>query len=121
MSDLINRQAVIETIHKYFMDEIGKLPTETIEEGYECVSAQESDRILGENKAICERIKGLQTAIAEIRISEDVLVIKMDHGHLMDFSYILVEEEGTNFCRLLYEDGGEDDWYDWRDEETEDD
>ena len=58
MSDLIDKQVVLDTIHLYFTEEIDKIPTKKTEDG-EVYVIHKCQPLFEMNKAICKRIKAL--------------------------------------------------------------
>lgn len=61
-SDYISKEIAIETIHRYFNELLNLLPTQ-INGGYEVyLNTERVNTLLGENKALCELIKGLPSA-----------------------------------------------------------
>lgn len=58
----IKQEDAIETIHRYFNELLNLLPTQT-NGGYEVyLNTERVNALLGENKALCELIKGLPSA-----------------------------------------------------------
>ena len=63
MSDLISRQDAINEIHKYFVEEIDKTPTEIDEDGDEVFADMPTvNFLLACNKELSKRIKSLPSA-----------------------------------------------------------
>ena len=58
MSDLIDKQVVLDTIHLFFTEEIDKIPTKKTEDG-EVYVIHKCQPLFEMNKAICKRIKAL--------------------------------------------------------------
>ena len=58
MSDLIDKQVVLDTIHLFFTEEIDKIPTKKTEDG-EVLVIHKCQPLFEMNKAICKRIKAL--------------------------------------------------------------
>lgn len=56
--DLISRQAVIDIIHRFFTEEVDKIPTKKTEDG-EVLVIHKCQPLFAMNKAICKRIKAL--------------------------------------------------------------
>ena len=61
MSDLIDKQVVLDTIHLFFTEEIDKIPTKKTEDG-EVLIMCKAQPLFAMNKAICKRIKALPRA-----------------------------------------------------------
>ena len=59
MTDLVERQAVLDAIHLFFTEEIDKIPTKKTEDG-EVYVIHKCQPLFAMNKAICKRIKALQ-------------------------------------------------------------
>lgn len=75
--DLISRQDVVNEIHKYFVEEIDKTPTETDEDGDEVYTDMPTvNSLLACNKELSKRIKALPSAEA----NSDDLIIKGAKG-----------------------------------------
>jgi len=63
MNDLISRQDAINEIHKYFVEEIDKTPTEIDEDGDELYADMPTvNSLLACNKELSKRIKSLPSA-----------------------------------------------------------
>ena len=63
MSDLISRRGAVNEIHKYFVEEIYKTPTEIDEDGYELYTDMPTvNSLLTHNKELSKRIKSLPPA-----------------------------------------------------------
>ena len=63
MSDLISRRDVVNEIHKYFVEEIDKTPTEIDEDGDELYADMPTvNSLLACNKELSNRIKSLPSA-----------------------------------------------------------
>ena len=58
MSDLIDKQVVLGTIHRFFTEEVDKIPTKKTEDG-EVYVIHKCQPLFEMNKAICKRIKAL--------------------------------------------------------------
>ena len=58
MTDLVERQAVIDAIHLFFTEEIEKIPTKKTEDG-EVYVIHKCQPLFEMNKALCKRIKEL--------------------------------------------------------------
>lgn len=56
--DLISRDAVIDIIHRFFTEEVDKIPTKKTEDG-EVYVIHKCQPLFEMNKAICKRIKGI--------------------------------------------------------------
>lgn len=56
--DLISRDAVIDIIHRFFTEEVDKIPTKKTEDG-EVLVIHKCQPLFEMNKAICKRIKAL--------------------------------------------------------------
>ena len=56
--DLIQRQAVLDIIHRFFTEEVDKIPTKKTEDG-EVLIMCKAQPLFEMNKAICKRIKAL--------------------------------------------------------------
>lgn len=61
MSDLISRDAVLDTIHRFFTEEVDKIPTKKTDDG-EVYVIHKCQPLFEMNKAICKRIKALPSA-----------------------------------------------------------
>ena len=75
--DFISRQAVLNTIHLFFTEEIDKIPTKKTEDG-EVLVIHKCQPLFEMNKALCKRIKELPSFPTERTgrwITYDV------HGH----------------------------------------
>ena len=64
MTDLVERQAVIDAIHLFFTEEIEKIPTKKTEDG-EVYVIHKCQPLFEMNKALCKRIKELPSVPAE--------------------------------------------------------
>lgn len=64
MSDLISREAVIDIIHRFFTEEVDKIPTKKTEDG-EVLVIHKCQPLFEMNKAICKRIKELPSVTVE--------------------------------------------------------
>ena len=64
MSGLIDKQVVLDTIHRFFTEEIDKIPTKKTEDG-EVLVIHKCQPLFEMNKAICKRIKALPSVTAE--------------------------------------------------------
>ena len=64
MTDLVERQAVIDAIHLFFTEEIDKIPTKKTEDG-EVYVIHKCQPLFEMNKALCKRIKALPSVPAE--------------------------------------------------------
>ena len=64
MSDLIDKQVVLDTIHLFFTEEIDKIPTKKTEDG-EVYVIHKCQPLFEMNKTICKRIKALPSVTAE--------------------------------------------------------
>lgn len=64
MTDLVERQAVLDAIHLFFTEEIDKIPTKKTEDG-EVYVIHKCQPLFEMNKAICKRIKELPSVPAE--------------------------------------------------------
>ena len=64
MSDLIDKQVVLDTIHRFFTEEIDKIPTKKTEDG-EVLVIHKCQPLFEMNKAICKRIKALPSVPTE--------------------------------------------------------
>lgn len=62
--DLISRDAVIDIIHRFFTEEVDKIPTKKTEDG-EVLIMCKAQPLFAMNKAICKRIKALPSVTAE--------------------------------------------------------
>ena len=60
MTDLVERQAVIDAIHLFFTEEIDKIPTKKTEDG-EVYVIHKCQPLFEMNKALCKRIKDIPT------------------------------------------------------------
>ena len=58
MTDLVERQAVLDAIHLFFTEEIDKIPTKKTEDG-EVYAIHKCQPLFEMNKALCKRIKEL--------------------------------------------------------------
>ena len=58
MTDLVERQAVLDAIHLFFTEEIDKIPTKKTEDG-EVYVIHKCQPLFEMNKALCKRIKEL--------------------------------------------------------------
>lgn len=58
MTDLVERQAVLDAIHLFFTEEIDKIPTKKTEDG-EVYVIHKCQPLFEMNKTICKRIKAL--------------------------------------------------------------
>ena len=58
MTDLIERQSVLDTIHRFFTEEVDKIPTKKTEDG-EVYVIHKCQPLFEMNKALCKRIKAL--------------------------------------------------------------
>ena len=56
--DLISRDAVLDIIHRFFTEEVDKIPTKKTEDG-EVLIMCKAQPLFEMNKAICKRIKAL--------------------------------------------------------------
>ena len=61
MSDLVDKQAVLDAIHLFFTEEIDKIPTKKTEDG-EVYVIRKCQPLFEMNKALCKRIKALPSA-----------------------------------------------------------
>ena len=64
MSDLIDKQVVLDTIHLFFTEEIDKIPTKKTEDG-EVYVIHKCQPLFEMNKTICKRIEALPSVTAE--------------------------------------------------------
>jgi len=81
MSDLISRQDVVNEIHKYFVEEIDKTPTEIDEDGDELYADMPTvNSLLACNKELSKRIKLLPSA--EPKTGEWVLEEQKSQNHV---------------------------------------
>ena len=64
MSDLIDKQVVLDIIHLFFTEEVDKIPTKKTEDG-ELLVIRKCQPLFEMNKAICKRIKALPSVTAE--------------------------------------------------------
>lgn len=64
MSDLIDKQVVLDTIHLFFTEEINKIPTKKTEDG-EVLIMCKAQPLFAMNKTLCKRIKALPSVTAE--------------------------------------------------------
>jgi hypothetical protein len=62
--DLISRQAVLDIIHRFFTEEVDKIPTKKTEDG-EVYVIHKCQPLFEMNKAICKRIKALPSVTEE--------------------------------------------------------
>lgn len=62
-ADVVRRQDVIDCIHRYWSQELDKLPTEITEDGEMCKGDYNS--ILTHNKELCRRINMLKGGVNE--------------------------------------------------------
>ena len=60
-SDAISRQAVIDIIHRFFTEEVDKIPTKKTEDG-EVLIMCKAQPLFAMNKTLCKRIKALTSA-----------------------------------------------------------
>lgn len=72
MTDLVERQAVIDAIHLFFTEEIDKIPTKKTEDG-EVYVIHKCQPLFEMNKAICKRIKALPSVPTVQAIPIEVL------------------------------------------------
>ncbi len=63
-TDCISRQAVIDIIHRFFTEEVDKIPTKKTEDG-EVLIMCKAQPLFEMNKAICKRIKALPSVPTE--------------------------------------------------------
>ena len=78
MSDLIDKQVVLDTIHRFFTEEIDKIPTKKTEDG-EVLVIHKCQPLFEMNKAICKRIKALPSVTAEPKTGH--WIVYDVHGH----------------------------------------
>ena len=72
--DRISRQAVVNEIHKYFVEEIGKTPTEIDKDGYEIYcDMKKVNMFLSDNKHLSKKIKNLPSVQPERKTDGDTI------------------------------------------------
>ena len=76
MTDLVERQAVIDAIHLFFTEEIDKIPTKKTEDG-EVYVIHKCQPLFEMNKALCKRIKELPSVPADEGMTIDEAIIYM--------------------------------------------
>lgn len=76
MTDLVERQAVLDAIHLFFTEEIDKIPTKKTEDG-EVYVIHKCQPLFAMNKAICKRIKELPSVNPQ----------EQETGHCKDCKY----------------------------------
>ena len=76
MTDLVERQAVIDAIHLFFTEEIEKIPTKKTEDG-EVYVIHKCQPLFEMNKALCKRIKELPSVPADEGMTIDEAIIYM--------------------------------------------
>ena len=91
MSDLISREEAIDLIHKYWKNEINKLPEVETEEGL--VLDGNYNEILEHNKAICTALKALPSA-EKVGEWEDCKVV--------DIEDTMITEVQSAFCPICH-------------------
>ena len=64
MTDLVERQAVLDAIHLFFTEEIDKIPTKKTEDG-EVYVIHKCQPLFEMNKVLCKRIKALPSVSTE--------------------------------------------------------
>ena len=64
MTDLVERQAVLDVIHLFFTEEIDKIPTKKTEDG-EIYVIHKCQPLFEMNKVLCKRIKELPSVPAD--------------------------------------------------------
>ena len=75
MSDLIDKQVVLDTIHLFFTEEIDKIPTKKTEDG-EVLVIRKCQPLFEMNKAICKRIKTLPSVSPTQNCVENTLEMR---------------------------------------------
>ena len=100
MSDLIDKQVVLDTIHLFFTEEIDKIPTKKTEDG-EVYVIHKCQPLFEMNKAICKRIKALPSVSPTQNCVENALDMRCD------------EEKNCNNCINYDKRNGCDGDYDY--------
>ena len=82
MSDLIDKQVVLDTIHLFFTEEIDKIPTKKTEDG-EVYVIHKCQPLFEMNKAICKRIKALPSVTAESQEKDIIWYDKRNYSEIV--------------------------------------
>lgn len=118
MSGLISRDEVVNEIHKYFVEEIDKTPTEIDEDGDELYADMPTvNSLLACNKELSKRIKSLPSRLTEYKtfcgvpIEEAMKVMQEYNADRQDdnrlYIKIYADDEPSRKAEKLYQICGE--------------